>query len=63
VLVSGSLRVKYRGHPETVLQPGSYAYGPAKMPHRGTCAAGAPCILFIAFEGPVDAEPFEGSMD
>ena len=62
VLVSGRLAVKYQGHAEATLQPGSYAYGPAGMPHRATCAAGAPCILFIAFEGPVDVAAFSGAI-
>ena len=62
VLVSGRLQVKYQGHPEATLEPGSYAYGPARMPHRATCAAGAACTLFIAFEGPVDVEAFDGEI-
>ena len=45
-----------------LLEPGTYAYGPAGMPHRGTCAAGDQCVLFIAFEGPVDAQAFEGEL-
>lgn len=57
VLVSGELRVAYDGQEAVVLRPGSYAYGPAKLPHAATCAAGDPCVLFIAFESPVDAEP------
>ena len=63
ILVSGTLQVHYQGHPEATLQTGSYAYGPARMPHQATCAAGAPCTLFIAFEGPVDLQPFEGTIE
>ena len=59
VLVSGELNVTYEGQPATLLKAGSYAYGPAKLPHKATCGAGAPCVLFIAFEGPVDAMPAE----
>jgi quercetin dioxygenase-like cupin family protein len=55
VLVSGKLSVSYDGQPARVLEPGGYAYGPAKLPHEASCAAGAPCVLFIAFEQPVDA--------
>jgi quercetin dioxygenase-like cupin family protein len=56
VLVSGEMKVTYDGQAPVTLRPGSYAYGPAKAPHSATCAAGAaPCVLFIAFEGPVDA--------
>ena len=62
ILASGSLRVKYQGHPEATLETGSYAYGPAGLPHQATCAAGAACTLFVAFEGPVDMQPFSGAM-
>lgn len=59
VLVSGELQVTYDGQKPTTLKPGMYAYGPAKLPHKGACGKGDPCILFIAFEGPVDAMPAE----
>jgi hypothetical protein len=29
--------------------------------HRGRCVSNEPCVLFIAFEGPVDATPVAGS--
>lgn len=61
VLVSGELHVTYEGQKTTVLKPGTYAYGPAKVPHKATCAKGDPCVLFIAFESPVDAVPTEGA--
>lgn len=54
-LVSGRLRVTYDGHDPIDLTPGMYAYGPAGLPHEGECAPGPDCVLFIAFDGPVDA--------
>lgn len=57
VLVSGRLEVTYDGQGPVVLKPGTYAYGPAKAPHKAFCAKGAACVLFIAFEAPVDALP------
>jgi hypothetical protein len=57
VLVSGELHVTYDGQAPAVLEPGMYAYGPAKAVHRGRCVSETPCVLFIAFEGPVDATP------
>jgi quercetin dioxygenase-like cupin family protein len=60
VLVSGELQVTYDGQKTAVLKPGSYAYGPAKLPHKGECTKAGPCVLFIAFEAPVDAVPSEG---
>ena len=55
VLVSGKLKVTYDNQATETLQPGSYAYGPAKLPHTAFCEQGDPCVLFIAFEEPVDA--------
>ena len=60
VLVSGALQVTYEGQPAASLKPGMYAYGPAGARHEAVCAAGDPCVLFIAFEGPIDAMPVEG---
>lgn len=59
ILVAGRLEVTYDGQTKAVLTPGTYAYGPAKRPHSGYCASAAPCILFIAFESPLDAVPVE----
>src|SRR5688572_23921336 len=55
VLVAGELTVTYDGQRAALLKPGMYAYGPAKAPHKATCAKGAACVLFIAFESPIDA--------
>jgi len=63
VLVSGRLRVDYRGVPPVTLVPGSYAYGPAGVPHRAVCLGKQRCTLFIAFEGPMDAVLDESSVD
>lgn len=57
VLVAGELHVTYRGQRTAVLKPGAYAYGPAGKPHEGFCASTVPCVLFIAFESPLDAVP------
>ena len=63
ILVTGQLRVKYQGTPEVNLSSGHYAYGPAGRPHRASCLGDQPCILFIAFVGPVDAEAVAESVD
>lgn len=55
LLVAGELHVTYEGQEPAILKPGMYAYGPAKAVHHGRCASAVPCVLFIAFEGPVDA--------
>jgi len=61
ILVSGELRIEYTGHSPSVLKPGTYAYGPIKAPHKASCTDSGPCVLFIAFESPVDAHLAEGS--
>ena len=63
ILVSGELKVRYRGAPPATLTPGAYAFGRAKRPHDGSFVGQQPCTLFIAFEGPVDAVAFQGAMD
>jgi quercetin dioxygenase-like cupin family protein len=55
VLVSGELHVKYDGLAPVKLKPGMYAYGPPKAAHSADCRSTDPCVLFIAFEEPVDA--------
>jgi len=62
ILVSGELHVTYQGQPVAILTPGSYAYGPAKAPHKAVCVSSVACTLFIAFESPVDAQLFEGPL-
>jgi mannose-6-phosphate isomerase-like protein (cupin superfamily) len=57
VLVAGELNVTYDGQPAVNLKPGTYAYGPASLPHSGRCVSNEPCVLFIAFEESLDATP------
>ncbi len=63
VLVEGQLNVRYKGTAAELLTPGEYAYGPASMAHQAVCLGDKPCTLFIAFEGPVDAAAFAGSLE
>jgi quercetin dioxygenase-like cupin family protein len=57
VLISGEMTVRYDGQQAVRLRPGTYAYGPAELPHVATCLSKEPCVLFIAFIEPVDAIP------
>lgn len=59
VLVRGELKVTYEGHPEVTLEEGMYAYGPARLPHKGRCDSRSECVLFIAFEDAVDAHTMD----
>lgn len=59
VLLAGEMEVKYEGQESVTLQVGDYAYGPAEKPHWTTCHSREECVLFIAFEEPVDAMPSE----
>ena len=58
VLISGELHVTYEGEETQVMEVGSYAYGPSTKPHIAKCGDAGPCVLFIAFEEPLDAFPF-----
>jgi hypothetical protein len=56
-MIAGELQVTYDGQTPLTLRPGMYAYGPAKLPHAARCGDAGPCVLFIAFEEPLDAHP------
>ncbi len=55
VLVSGAMEVDYAGQEPVVLEAGDYAYGPPELPHSTVCLDRGDCVLFIAFNEPVDA--------
>jgi mannose-6-phosphate isomerase-like protein (cupin superfamily) len=55
VLTAGELLVEFDGQDAVVMRPGIYAYGPARLPHSATCRSAEACVLFIAFEEPVEA--------
>lgn len=55
VLISGELEVKYEGQEAEVMKAGTYGYGPAERSHEASCISDEPCVLFVAFEKPVDA--------
>ena len=57
VLVSGELEVDYEGQQAEVMTEGDYGYGPPEKPHSASCISDEPCVLFIAFEEPIDAFP------
>jgi len=63
ILVAGEMHVTYEGQATVVLRQGSYAYGPPKRPHEAACVSEGSCVLFIAFESPLDAVPVEGLND
>jgi quercetin dioxygenase-like cupin family protein len=59
VLVQGELQVSYEGQKPVTLKRGTYAYGPAELVHEAVCLSAEPCVLFIAFEQPLDAIPMK----
>ena len=61
ILVAGTFEVDYDGQDPVVMRAGTYAYGPPRLPHVAHCRSEEECLLFIAFEKPVDA--IEGTPD
>lgn len=56
VMISGEMEVTYDGEEPQSFKPGTYAYGPSNKPHIARCMEnGDPCVIFIAFEEPVDS--------
>ncbi|MDZ7758137.1 cupin domain-containing protein [Rhodohalobacter sp.] len=60
ILISGELEVDYEGQQPSLMTAGDYGYGPPQKPHSASCVSDEPCVLFIAFEEPVDAFPVSG---
>ena len=56
VLISGVLHVTYIGPQVVELRSGTYALVPAKASHKAHCANSGPCVMFIRFDVPIDAE-------
>jgi hypothetical protein len=54
ILINGEMVVQYAGSDAATLAPGTYAYGPAGVAHEASCESTHDCVLFIAFEEPVD---------
>ena len=63
ILIAGELHIGYDDQDPVMMEPGTYAYGPAELPHDAACVSENDCILFIAFEQPVDAIPLESATD
>ena len=55
ILLSGKLSVTYKNETSQVMKTGSYAYGPSNKHHTAKCISEDPCVIFIAFEDPLDA--------
>ena len=55
ILLSGRLSVTYEDETTQVMETGSYAYGPSNKKHTAKCLSKEPCVIFIAFEDPLDA--------
>lgn len=59
ILVSGTLDVTYDNHEKATINTGSYAFGPAQLPHSAYCQKGDDCVLYIGFVAPLDAIPIQ----
>ena len=55
VLLTGKMKVTYKGEKTQTMEVGDFAYGPAKKPHSAECISKDPCILYIGFGDPLDA--------
>ena len=55
ILLKGEMEVTYEGEKSIRMKEGNFAYGPAKKPHKAKCVSKKPCVLYIAFEEPLDA--------
>jgi len=59
VMISGEFHTTYQGQEKAILKSGDFAYGPAQLPHDGFCASNIECVMFVAYEKPLDAVPYD----
>ena len=57
ILLEGEFHTTYKGFERVVLKKGDYAFGPADLAHDGYCASKEDCVMFVAYETPIDAIP------
>jgi quercetin dioxygenase-like cupin family protein len=57
ILLQGEMTMEYDGAAKTKVKAGTFAYGPAKAAHRGSCDSDVPCVLYINWDAPVDILP------
>ena len=57
VIMQGTINVTYEGSKPASVGKGAYLYSPAGVVHEATCTSAEACVLFIAFEQPVDFVP------
>ncbi len=55
IMIRGEFHTTYEGQDRVKLNPGDYAYSPAELAHDGYCASQQECILFVAYDTPLDA--------
>ena len=58
IMIAGEFHTTYEGQEKSILKAGNYAYGPTKLAHDGYCASKEECIMFVAYETPLDAVPY-----
>ncbi len=57
IMISGEFHTTYHHHEKVILSAGDYAYGPSNLAHDGYCASDKACLMFVAYETPLDAHP------
>lgn len=55
VLVRGKFSVTFEGNRRAEVAPGAYTLIPGGTAHSARCEDGGSCVIFIAFDKPVDA--------
>ena len=61
IVVRGTVLAEMTGRPLTKLGPGGFAVMGSHMAHQFTCKGSAPCVMFVAFDGPYDIKWGKGS--
>ncbi len=59
IMIEGEFETTYVGQDSVTLKKGDYAFGPAGLAHDGYCASEKECIMYVGYDNPLDAVPYE----
>src|ERR1044071_2445992 len=57
VLIEGRMSLRQGDRPETFLEPGGYAYLPAREVQRSACVSQTRCTFYVYWDGKLDFHP------
>ncbi len=59
IMIQGEFETTYVGQERVILKKGDYAFGPAGLAHDGYCSSKEACVMYVGYDSPLDAVPYD----